>query len=178
MKAFDHDSEALYLARAARIVRHDMFNRNFSFNGLFQKDCKQAAIPTSLLALVNMIQEWPNIRHQAQLGTSSNTSAALSISQLLMFNSVKHTRSAKSTSTAQHGRDRESPLPIDIDLKIHGLTRKRILVDTLFSLGMCISYDRVLKITADLSKGIVQDSKQIRWCVHPKCACTLYHWCC
>ena len=97
-KACDHDGEALYLARAAQIVRQEIFDRKFSFNGSFQKGCQQEAIPNSLLALVNMIQEGPNIVHQTQLGTSPSTSSAHSISQLLMFNSVKHTRSANATS--------------------------------------------------------------------------------
>ena len=37
---------------------------------------------------------------------------------------------------------------------MHGLTRKRTLVDTFFSLGMCVSYDRLLQITADMAEGI------------------------
>ena len=101
-----------------------------------------------------MIQEGPDIVHQTQLGTSPSTSSAHSISQLLMFNSVKHTRSANATSSTHHSRDRESPLPIYIALKMHGLTRKRTLVDTFFILEMCVSYDRLLQITADMAEGI------------------------
>ena len=37
---------------------------------------------------------------------------------------------------------------------MHGLTRKRTLVDTFFILGMCVSYDRLLQITADMAEGI------------------------
>ena len=48
----------------------------------------------------------------------------------------------------------ESPLPIYIALKTHGLTRKRTLVDTFFIHGMCVSYDRLLQITADMAEGI------------------------
>ena len=153
-KACDHDGEALYLARAAQIVRQEIFDRKFSFNGSFQKGCQQEAIPNSLLALVNMIQEGPNIVHQTQLGTSPSTSSAHSISQVLVFNSVKHTRSANATSSTHHSRDRESPLPIYIAFKMHGLTRKRTLVDTFFILGMCVSYDRLLQIAADMAEGI------------------------
>ena len=168
-KACDHDDEALYLARAAQIVHQEIFERKFSFNGSFQKGCQQEAIPNSLLALVNMIQEGPDILHQTQLGTSPSTSSAHSISRLLIFNSVKHTRSANATSSTHHSRDRESPLPIYIALKMHGLTRKRTLVDTFFILGMCVSYDRLLQITADMAEAFVQDSKQTTLCVHPKC---------
>ena len=50
-----------------------------------------------------------------------------------------------STGT-HHSKDRETPLPIYIGMMIHGRTRKRELVDTLFHLGLSISYDRVLDI--------------------------------
>ena len=153
-KAGDHDGGALYFARAAQIVGQEIFDRKCSSNGSFQKGCQQDAIPNSLLALVNMIQEGPNIVHQTQLGTSPSTSSVHSIYQPLMFNSVKRTRSANATSSTYHSRDRESPLPIYIALKMLGLTRKRTLVDPFFSLGMCVSYDRVLQITADMAEGI------------------------
>ncbi len=83
-KACDHDSDhdALHLVRAAKVVRREMFNQNFTFNGSFSE---QSVVPQSLLAFVNMILEGPNIKHH----NSANTTAAISISQLLMFNSVK-----------------------------------------------------------------------------------------
>ena len=37
---------------------------------------------------------------------------------------------------------------------MHGLTRKRTLVDTFFILGMCVSDHRLLQITADMAEGI------------------------
>ena len=37
---------------------------------------------------------------------------------------------------------------------MHGLTRNRTLVDTFFILAMCVSYDRLLQITADMAEGI------------------------
>lgn len=153
-KACDHDREALYLARAAQIVRQGIFNRKFSFTGSFQNGCQKDGIPTALLALIYMIQEGSNIEYQTQVYTSSCSNSALSIAQLLMFNSVKHTLSDRSTNSLHHSRDRESPLPIYVALKIHCLTRKRRLIDIFYSLGMCVSYDRLLQITADLAQGI------------------------
>ena len=165
-KACDHDGEALYLARPAQIVRQEIFDRKLSFNGSFQKDCQQEVIPNTLLALVNLMQEGPNSVHQTQLGTSPSTSSAHSISQILVFNSVKHTRSANATSSKHHSRDRESPLPIYIAIKMHGVTRKKTLVDKFFSLGMCISYDRLLQITAYMAECKIRSRRR---CVHPTC---------
>lgn len=37
MKACDHDSDAMHLVRAAQIVRREMFDNRFTFDGTFQE---------------------------------------------------------------------------------------------------------------------------------------------
>ena len=58
----DYDSEALHLARAAKIVRRDMFSMRQSFKGTFKIDCQKKSVPPSVLALVSMIIESPSIK--------------------------------------------------------------------------------------------------------------------
>lgn len=41
----------------------------------------------------------------------------------------------------------------------HAVSRKRGLIDTLFSLGMCVSYDRLLQVSADIANGVCQRFK-------------------
>ena len=91
-KACDHDSDhdAMHLVRAAKVVRRQMFKQKFSFNGSFTEESQRSVVPQSLLALVNMILEGPNIKYQTQLVDTASTTASYSISQLLIFNSVKH----------------------------------------------------------------------------------------
>ena len=36
----------------------------------------------------------------------------------------------------------EMPLPLYVAMKIHSLTHNKILNDTLYDLGLCVSYDR------------------------------------
>lgn len=151
-KACDHDSDAMHLARAAQVVRREIFDRKYSFDGSFKQTSEQDAVPQSLMALVNMILDGPSIKHQSQVVTAS-TRAALSISQLLIFNSVKYVRDADSS---RHKRDRETPLPLYLALKIHAVTRKRTLIDAFFSLGMCVSYDRLLHLTSDIGNGVCE----------------------
>ncbi|XP_041462085.1 uncharacterized protein LOC121413358 [Lytechinus variegatus] len=156
-KACERDNDAMYLVRAAQVVRREMFDTKFTFDGAFQADCQRDSVPPSLLALVNMILDGANIKHQNQFNNTSSTAAALSLSQLLVFNSVKHTRNTDSTSVpGNHSRDRETPLPLYLTLKIHAVTRNRSLIDTLFGLGICVSYDRFLQITADVANGLCQ----------------------
>ena len=82
----DSDNDAMHLAQAAKVVRKEMFSQAFPFNGIFTDEYLQNAVPQSLLALVNMILEGPNIKHQTQLFTAPTTKASHSISQLLMLN--------------------------------------------------------------------------------------------
>ena len=150
----------------------------FSFNGTFQQGCQQNAVPPSLLALVKMIQEGPNIECQSNLedGTSSRTLSALSIPQLLVFHSVKHVHKSheQSGSRIRHTRERETPLPVYIALKLHGLTRKRNLVDVFYCLGMCVSYDRLLQLTSDMSNGICKQFETENVVCPPKMCHGLY----
>ena len=39
-------------------------------------------------------------------------------------------------------------------LKIHGATRGRSLIDAMFSMGLCISYDRLLALSTDIANSV------------------------
>jgi len=149
----DCDQDAMYLAKAAEIVRRNMFGTAEPFDGSFTEGCQERAISSNLLALVNMILQGPSITAQNQLIT---TPATLTISQLLISNSVKHRRPVTDSTAADFRRNQaqETPLPLYVSLLLHATTRKRSLIDRLFHLGLCVSYDRVLAVTADLANGV------------------------
>ena len=136
----DSDAEAIFLAKAAQIVRKDIFNEKYSFDGTLDN----SFVPESLLALVTMIMEGPNIQHQTRTAELATTTGQ-SVAQLLMFNSVKY--ESKDRESVRYNNDREGPVPIYVALKIHSETRNRGIIDRLFGLGLCISYDRVLGIS-------------------------------
>ena len=124
-----------------------------SFKGTFEIDCHKKSVPPSVLALVNMIIEGPSIKKDNKDIEEEDQviKAALTISQLLSFNSCKQGRAGK---TVRHRRERECPLPVYIALKIHSETRKRGLVDLMHMLGLCISYDRKMDISTDLANSV------------------------
>ena len=133
----DSDSDAVQLARAAQIVRRHMFEDPKPFNGSFEEMCQEKSVPNLLLALVNMVLEGPSIKDQIR---ESSTPAALSIAQILKYNSVKHMRTqADTSSSVRHTTAQETPLPIYIGLMLHAQTCKRELVDRLFNLGLIAS---------------------------------------
>ena len=66
----DADNDAVYLARAASIVRRDMFKMKNQFNGSFEKKCQEESLPASLLELVSMVLNGPNIETQSSSSIS------------------------------------------------------------------------------------------------------------
>ena len=83
------DSNAVHLAKAAQIVRKDMLEKKQNLDGTFTSSCQKDSVPTSLLALVTMMLEGPNIQDQTDLETIESD-IALTISQLLLFNTVNY----------------------------------------------------------------------------------------
>ena len=109
IKACDGDSDVVHLMRAAQVICKELFNIKIKqFDDFFSRECQRDSVPSSLLALVNMIQDGPNIKHQTQLASNAFTTAALSVSQLVVFNSVKQSRNSKPSVNVRHGRDHET----------------------------------------------------------------------
>jgi len=68
------------------------------------------------------------------------TIVALTIAQLLKFNSVKHRRAAIDSRSAprpvRHAATQETPAPTYIGIMLHAHTRKRELVNRLAHMGI------------------------------------------
>jgi hypothetical protein len=131
-----------------------MFAEHKVFTG-FQEGCQRDSVPNILLTLVNMILEGPSISDQSEFSAKSS---ALTIAQLLKFNCVKHTRLEGHTtsSTARRSTAQETPVPMYIGMMLHAKTRKRELVDRVSHMGVSISYDRVLRLSARLGETAIQ----------------------
>ncbi|KAH3735691.1 hypothetical protein DPMN_042226 [Dreissena polymorpha] len=90
------------------------------------------------------------------IGTHSSnvveSQSILTISELLQFNCAIRRR--KDADEIYHSSDIEPPLPIYLGMVIHAETRKKDLVHKPFSLGLCISYDRVMNISTAMGHFI------------------------
>ena len=61
----NYDSDAMVIAKAPTIIERDLFDlieTNTEFSGSFDIDCQRSSVPASLLGLVRMIHEGPNIK--------------------------------------------------------------------------------------------------------------------
>ena len=147
----DHDSEAVVLMQAAEIIRKEIFQTQYRFEGSLL-DEQYDNNPSSLVALVQMILGGTNIENQTD-NNEDVKSATLSITQLLVFNAMK--RSRKNSSAVRHNLDRETRLPLYLGLLVHNKTRKRDLIDKLFERGLSVSYDRVLQLSTDVANAVI-----------------------
>lgn len=106
MCELDSDNDAIHLARATKIVRSQLFEEANSFSG-FSVGCQEKSVPSHLLALVTKILEGPSIKDQSE----ERTPAALSIAQLLKFNSTRQKRDSASSAHVRHSTIQETPVP-------------------------------------------------------------------
>ena len=150
-KACEHDADN-DAAHLANIVRRDMFKMMNQFSGYFETTCQQDFVPVSLLELVAMVLNGPNIK--AQLTSSDVPQPVLTIAQLLMHNSFVRCQENQATSTIKHNLEWETPLPIYLGTMIHTKTCKHELVDDLYEMGLSISYNRMLNILTELGNKI------------------------
>lgn len=161
----DSDSDAVHLAHAAQIVRRHMFGKAKPFTG-FPEGCQEEFVPPLLLALVSMILEGLSIKEQM----ADTNPAGISIAQILKFNSIKHMRTHDTTSSTsvRHHVAQETPLPIYIGMMLHAHTRKKELVDRLSHLGLSISYDAVIQLSAQMGNSVCQQFHRERVVCPPK----------
>ena len=151
----DHDSDAMVLAKAAKLVRREIFDYPNKFNGSFNNECQRNAVPNVLITLIRMILEGTSIACADQPSSRSGRSNIAYIkSQLIAFNSVKF--SSGSSNVVRHSEGKKTPLPIYLGLMIHAMTRKRDIIDKLHRLGLSISYDHVLQLSTDLANAVCQ----------------------
>ncbi|KAL9954824.1 hypothetical protein ACROYT_G042404 [Oculina patagonica] len=152
----DCDEEAMLLAKAASIVRKDMLAKKYAFDGFFGSNCQLNSVPASLLSLVNMILYGPNIEMQVN---PSSAQAGLTISQLLQYNSY-HRRRDGEIKRERRNKSRETPISIYVGLSIHAKSRSRDLIETMHTLGLSVSYDRVLAISTDLGNAVCRQYQE------------------
>ena len=74
------NSEAIILARAAKILQRHMLDHNSTFERIFQEGCIQDAIPPTLLQFVDMIEHGADIKSQLRFDASKSD---LAMTQLL-----------------------------------------------------------------------------------------------
>ena len=137
------DSDAVRLMHAAKLLRSEFLSASFTFTGSLSGH--DNAVPPLLLSFLTMLLEGPG-------GTDNvKSEAAVSLSQLIVFNAIKRRRNCgndecQGTVTIRHTYGHEMPLPLYIGLMLHSAVRKKTFIEKFHKLGLCVSYDRVIQI--------------------------------
>ena len=149
METRDHSYKANVLAKAAKIIRQDVFEeRRDKFNGTFGEDCQEKFIPDTLQMIVSMMLNGVNINSEMEETQPSRT-----ISQILLFNMKKTSGKA---SKIYHRVEQEPPLCTYIALRLHAEARSKSLIQMMFALGICPSYSRVLSIEDQFTSAVCE----------------------
>ena len=138
----DSDEKAVMLMRVAKLIRKKIFETKYTFSSSLC-DEQYDNLPPTLCALIGMILDNSAAR---QHGEDNISTAASSITQLLVFNAVK--RGRQDAVSVRHNRERETALPLYLGLLLHNKTQKRELIDNLFDKGLSVSY-RVLQLSTE-----------------------------
>jgi hypothetical protein len=140
-------SDGLCLGRAVTLIRKTLFCDFPQFKGSFSGDFTPSnSVPVVLLHFIKMLLEGPHIdSEEANFDRCQN--AAISISQLIRYNSVKSKRKA-SVETPYHQLKNETPL------MIQNVIKKKKIVNKLCKLGLSVSYDRVQEVSATITNAL------------------------
>ena len=149
----DFEAEALTMIKLVKVLRKEMMEyKSFEFTGSFSHDCQTSAVPNTLKIFFSLLLNGSSTRSKH----SHDTQASLTIAQLVYFNTKFNTSSV----SLRHSKAREPPLPVFVGLHTHTLVRSRKMVDTLYKLGISISYDRVLQIENSLATAVCDRFKK------------------
>ena len=162
LKQRDFSEDTEILARAATIVRKDIFvHKGFYFSRCFPMDCQSKYLPSSLRSLISIILNGLNIRDQEQ----SENQACLTVCETIIFNAKKRSYETK-TGQTRHSAFCEPPLPLCAGLSILSSTRSKTLIEKMYRMGISVSYDRIMEIEDWLASSLCERFKE-DGCISP-----------
>ena len=126
------------------ILRKEMGAMNNRFTGKLSPDNQLKSVPAKLVTLISMLIEGCSIVND------TFSQEVISVSQIIQSNfHEKQRKSGLLTHRIQ--KKNETPVLMYIGLKLYATVRSKNLVNTLFSMGICVSYTRVSEIVRELS---------------------------
>ena len=143
------EDDDMHLLKAREILRQDLFGSNNLFNGRFDYSSQESSVPKSLFVLLRMTVEGININSEPSYAANH---AALSLAQLIEFNSVKR-KGRETVICRRHTLSRETPLLVYLGLMVHSKIRMK--------LGLSITYNRISEIQELVMKQEVEQFDEI-----------------
>ena len=80
---------------------------------------------------------------------------SLTAAQIIVSNARKRKKIKKDQKLVRrHRKCQETPLLIYSSLKIYSTCRSRKIIDHFFSIGICVSYERILELTQNIHEHL------------------------
>lgn len=137
------------------MLRRHILLQQMPFNGSFNSCSLSEPVAKPLLALLDaLLQGSASIEENGddeQDETNARLRVACTISQLICSNAVKK---ASNAVTLYQKKERETPFPLYVGLKLHANDRQKSTISTFHSLGMSVSYDRVMEVRKKLALAV------------------------
>ena len=150
--------DALLLMRGVGILREHALVRKDPFTGSFASDCFSRPVPEPLLTFMDVLLQGPKVNmegpQQYDAGMDQRSKVACGICQLVIYNMVKYTSSSDTAVQMRHRRERETPFPLYIGIKMHSDSRLKHLVQTFHNLGLSVSYERVREVKIAVARSV------------------------
>lgn len=149
------EAEAMKLAEVGVLLRKYILLQQMPFNGSFAPNCLSEPVAKPLLMFLNILLEGSSSVEeqieQDQASISARVTVACTISQLVCSNAAKQSSSGLSL---YQRKERETPFPLYMGLKLHSSGRQKGMINMFHSLGMCVSYDRVMGVRKSLARAV------------------------
>ena len=135
-------NDGMIIAKAAFVLRKQLFNNDEIFNGGLTREQQMASIPQVLHQLIKLLSEG---------GTCNDNTILLAlqilqmISQLIRYDAVKHQR-LDPVTYVRHSSSNQPPLPVAVGLMVSMRTSKKSLVNQLTHEDLSISYEPIKSI--------------------------------
>lgn len=155
-----NQDDALLLVKAAGVLRRHVLASQDPFTGSFSSDCLTRPVPEPFLTFMNVLLQGPKSmegssqRSERDADMGQRSKVASGLCQLITYNVVKCAPSALTSLQIRHRKERETPLPLYIGIKLHCDARLKHLVETFHRLGISVSYDRVREVKTAVARAV------------------------
>ena len=137
------------MERISKAIRIKLKNVKNEFNGSFMEE---SPLPCELLILLNLLMNGSN---DEEPGFSLPVKA---LAQIILYNHRIQGRRRESSGEPhqRHNTDKESLFLPYVGLKVFSATRSSEIIDIFHTHGLCVSCDRILRITKSLGEALLQ----------------------
>ena len=136
-------------------IRKEIFKQKNNFTDDLNLNKQNESIPKRLLFLTNALIDGFN-RDVVNVSQESLTAA-----QIIVSNATQRTKAkGDHTLVRRHKKCQETLLLVYNTLKIYSTCRSRNIIDHFFSIGICISYDRILELTQNVYENLRESYQQ------------------